>query len=200
MGPDRHGIFAGDDPFALAVSWLEAAEAAEPNDPNAAALATVDADGAPNVRIVLIKSIVAPALRFYTNYDSDKAREISATGEAALAFHWKSLRRQMRVRGAVTKADDAEADAYYASRSLGSRIGAWASPQSQPIPERNVLEARVAEAAERFGDDPPRPPHWGGFRIEPRVFEFWADGENRLHDRFRWTKLNTGWSVSRLGP
>jgi pyridoxamine 5'-phosphate oxidase len=204
--PDRTGLFAGDDPFDIARRWLSEAEATEVNDPNAMALATVDAVGLPNVRMVLLKSIDGDAsdgaFVFYTNYGSAKAREIETSGKAALVLHWKSLRRQIRVRGAVTRQDNAEADAYFASRSLKSRLGAWASRQSEPLESRMALMAEVAKVTARYGVQPPRPPFWGGFRIAPVEFEFWADGDFRLHDRFRWTREGgTGhWQVQRLNP
>lgn len=199
---DRGGIFAGEDPFAIARAWLAEAEAAEVNDPNAAALATVDADGMPNVRMVLVKEIEAGAFVFYTNYGSAKAREIDASGKAALVLHWKSLRRQVRVRGAVAREDGPRADAYYRSRSLASRLGAWASRQSQPLGSRLALMAEVAKVTALKGADPGRPPFWGGYRITPVEIEFWADGAHRLHDRFRWTRSGPGepWQVARLSP
>jgi pyridoxamine 5'-phosphate oxidase len=199
---DRAGIFAGDDPFALARDWFAQAKVSEPNDPDAVALATVDADGMPNVRMVLLREIEDAAFTFYTNYTSAKAREIEGAGKAALVFHWKSLRRQIRVRGLVAREDGAQADAYYASRGLKSRLGAWASAQSQPIAERAVLMERLDAAVAQHGDAPPRPDFWGGFRITPLEIEFWADGEARLHDRFRWTRHapSDAWKVSRLSP
>lgn len=203
---DRSGIFAGEDPFVLAQSWLAEAEKSEPNDPNAIALATVDADGLPNVRMVLLKEIEAPAdgngaFVFYTNYGSKKAEEI-ASGKAAFVMHWKSLRRQIRVRGLVTREEGPQADAYYASRSLKSRLGAWASQQSQPLSSRTALMAEVAKITAQKGLNPPRPPFWGGFRIRPVEIEFWADGDFRLHDRFRWRRENSSqpWDVQRLNP
>ncbi|MCL4187221.1 MAG: pyridoxamine 5'-phosphate oxidase [Rhodobacteraceae bacterium] len=204
---ERGGIFAGEDPFAIARAWLSEAEASEPNDPNAIALATVDADGLPNVRMVLLKAIDADGrgdggFVFYTNLESAKGREIAATGRAAFVLHWKSLRRQIRVRGTVTPAGVAEADAYFAARSLQSRLGAWASRQSRPLESRMALMAEVARAAARFGASPPRPPFWGGLRIRPAEIEFWADGAFRLHDRFCWRRAaETGqWHVERLNP
>jgi pyridoxamine 5'-phosphate oxidase len=199
---DRDGIFAGDDPFALARAWLAEAEATEPNDPNAIALATVDAAGLPNVRMVLLKEIEADAFVFYTNYDSAKGREIAASGRAAFVMHWKSLRRQIRVRGEVSREDGPQADAYFDSRSLQSRLGAWASRQSQPLASRASLVAEVARVTLREGPVPKRPPFWGGFRIRPVEIEFWADGAFRLHDRFRWTRAQDGapWETARLSP
>jgi pyridoxamine 5'-phosphate oxidase len=199
---DRTGIFAGDDPFALARAWLAEAEGAEPNDPNAIALATVDDAGMPNVRMVLLKEIEADAFVFYTNYESRKAVEIAQAGKAAFVLHWKSLRRQIRVRGLTSREDGPQADAYFASRSLRSRLGAWASRQSQPLASRATLLAEVARMTAAHGLNPPRPPFWGGIRIAPLEIEFWADGAFRLHDRFRWTRPGPGahWSVERLNP
>lgn len=199
---DRSGIFAGDDPFALAKSWLAEAEASEPNDPNAIALSTVDADGMPNARMVLLKDIEADSFVFYTNYDSRKGQEIAGAGKAAFVLHWKSLRRQIRVRGLTAREEGAAADAYYASRSLKSRLGAWASAQSQPLSSRTALMAEVARVTARHGPNPARPPFWGGIRIIPTEIEFWADGAFRLHDRFRWTRsgINDSWSIERLNP
>ncbi|MFQ6776713.1 pyridoxamine 5'-phosphate oxidase [Cereibacter sphaeroides] len=199
---DRTGIFAGDDPFAIAAGWLAEAEPQEPNDPNAIALATVDAAGLPNVRMVLLKEIETEAFVFYTNYGSQKAVEIETSGKAAFVLHWKSLRRQIRVRGLVEREEGAQADAYYASRSLKSRLGAWASEQSRPLASRTSLLAEVARVTARFGTNPPRPAFWGGFRIKPLEIEFWADGAFRLHDRFRWRRnsLSDGWSIERLNP
>jgi len=199
---DRSGKFAGEDPFALARKWLAEAEQTEPNDPNAIALATVDAQGLPNVRMVLLKEIEAASFVFFTNYESAKAEEIAATGKAAFVMHWKSLRRQVRVRGLVSREDGPQADAYYASRSLPSRLGAWASKQSRPLSSRAGLMAEVAKITATKGTHPPRPPFWGGFRIVPVEFEFWADGEFRLHDRFRWRRRTPAdpWEIQRLNP
>lgn len=199
---DRSGIFAGDDPFALARNWLAEAEAVEPNDPNAIALATVDASGLPNVRMVLLKDIEPAAFVFYTNYGSQKGQEIAASGKAAFVLHWKSLRRQIRVRGLTSREDGAAADAYYASRSLKSRLGAWASQQSQPLASRSVLMAEVAKVTLQHGTAPARPAFWGGIRITPLEIEFWADGAFRLHDRFRWTRNSEDqrWAIDRLNP
>lgn len=199
---ERSGIFAGEDPFAIARQWLAEAETQEPNDPNAIALATVDAAGMPNVRMVLLKEIEAAAFVFYTNYESVKAQEIEATGKAAFVMHWKSLRRQIRARGALTREDGPQADAYYASRSLKSRLGAWASQQSRPLSSRAHLMAEVARVTAAKGANPPRPPFWGGYRLHPVEIEFWADGAFRLHDRFRWRRSAPGqaWDVARLNP
>ncbi len=199
---DRDGLFAGEDPFAIIRSWMAEAEQSEPNDPNAIALATVDADGMPNSRMVLLKEVEDDGFVFYTNYGSAKAEEIGATGRAAFVMHWKSLRRQVRVRGMVSREDGPQADAYYRSRSLKSRLGAWASEQSRPLSSRAALVAEVAKVTARHGTNPDRPPFWGGFRIVPVEIEFWADGAFRLHDRFRWTRTDpaSSWSVTRLNP
>ncbi len=199
---DRGGIFAGDDPFAIARAWLAEAEGTEPNDPNAIALATVDDAGMPNVRMVLLKDIEADAFVFYTNYGSRKAAEIAHAGRAAFVLHWKSLRRQIRVRGLTEREEGPQADAYFASRSLKSRLGAWASRQSQPLASRGALMAEVARITARYGTNPPRPPFWGGIRIRPVEIEFWADGAFRLHDRFRWSRnsCDSPWSIARLNP
>ncbi|PZQ99320.1 MAG: pyridoxamine 5'-phosphate oxidase [Cereibacter sphaeroides] len=199
---DRSGIFAGEDPFRIAQDWLAEATPQEPNDANAVALATVDVDGMPNVRMVLLKEIEADAFVFYTNYGSRKGQEISASGKAAFVMHWKSLRRQLRVRGLVSREDGPQADAYYASRSLQSRLGAWASDQSQPLSSRGALMSEVAKVTASKGINPSRPPFWGGFRIRPLEIEFWADGAFRLHDRFRWSRigLENAWRIERLNP
>ena len=199
---DRTGIFAGDDPFLLAREWLSAAEATEPNDPNAIALATVDASGRPNVRMVLLKDIEDDAFVFYTNYDSVKGQELAETPEAAFVIHWKTQRRQIRVRGSVTREDGPQADAYFDSRSLKSRIGAIASQQSQPLESRAQLMAAATKIGVQQGLHPKRPEHWGGFRITPYEIEFWADGDFRLHDRFRWTRESEAdsWTTQRLFP
>lgn len=199
---DRIGIFAGDNPFVIAKRWLKEAEATEINDPNAMSLATVDSAGMPNVRVVLLKDIEDDAFVFYTNYEGKKAQELLASGKAAFVIHWKSLHRQIRVRGVVTKEDGQIADDYYASRSLTSRLGAWASQQSRPLDARQTLMDAVDHQAKNHGDDPVRPPFWGGFRIAPIEMEFWADGEYRLHDRFRWTwdDVEKTWDIGRLFP
>ena len=199
---ERSGIFAGDDPFQIARDWVATAQDSEPNDPNAIALSTVDADGMPNARMVLLKEIEPEAFVFYTNYGSQKAQEIDATGKAAFVMHWKSLRRQIRVRWVVSREDGPQADAYFASRSLQSRLGAWASRQSAPLESRGHLMAEVARVTARKGPNPDRPPFWGGFRIVPVEIEFWADGTFRLHDRFRWRRSTpTGdWEILRLNP
>ena len=199
---DRTGKFAGEDPFAIARAWLAEAEQSEPNDPNAIALSTVDADGLPNARMVLLKDIEDAAFVFYTNYSSQKAQEIDGAGKAAFVMHWKSLRRQIRVRGIVEKEDGPAADAYYKSRSLKSRLGAWASDQSSPLSSRGALVAKVAKVTAQHGTNPNRPPFWGGYRITPLEIEFWADGDFRLHDRFQWRRetVESSWKVVRLNP
>ncbi len=199
---ERTGIFAGDDPFAIARAWLAEAGVVEINDPNAIALATVDTDGMPNARMVLLKDVEDGAFVFYTNYESAKAREIDQAGKAAFVLHSKSLRRQLRARGPVTREQGPQADAYYRSRSLPSRLGAWASRQSRPLRSRAALMAEVAKITTLKGIDPDRPPFWGGYRITPIEIEFWADGAHRLHDRFRWTRAgpDAAWDVVRLNP
>lgn len=199
---ERSGIFAGEDPFALIRAWIEEARGSEIADADAAALASVDPDGLPNVRVVLMRKIEADALYFFSNYESAKGRELLSSGKVALVFHWKSLKRQIRVRGLVEKEDGDIADAYYAQRPLGSRIGAWASQQSRPLESREKLQREVSEQQSLHGEDPARPPYWGGFKILPLEIEFWADGLYRLHDRYRWAreKVNGSWQIQRLYP
>lgn len=199
---DRDGIFAGDDPFAIARAWLAEAEASEVNDPNAIALSTVDADGLPNARMVLLKEIADDAFVFFTNYESAKGTELDGAGKAAFVMHWKSLRRQLRVRGLIERESAAASDAYFATRSLKSRLGAWASAQSRPLSGRGALMAEVAKVTARFAGNPPRPPHWGGYRLIPLQIEFWADGAFRLHDRFVWSRRDpaSDWAIVRLNP
>ncbi|MFY2825037.1 pyridoxamine 5'-phosphate oxidase [Ruegeria sp. MALMAid1280] len=199
---ERGGIFAGADPFEISDRWLAEAKDSELNDPNAIALATVDPDGMPNVRMVLLKEIESDAFVFYTNYESTKATELESAGKAAFVMHWKSLRRQIRVRGTITRENGPQADEYYASRSLKSRLGAWASKQSQPLSSRSALMAEVAKVTAKLGPNPPRPPFWGGYRLVPTEIEFWADGAFRLHDRFQWRRDQVGsaWEVQRLNP
>lgn len=199
---ERTGIFAGDDPFALSRRWLEEAEKSEPNDPDAAALATVDRNGMPNVRVVLMRGVEDNGFVFYTNYTSAKGQELEQAGSAAFVIHWKSLRRQIRVRGPVARIDPRQSDAYFNERPVQSRVGAWASRQSTPLQSRETLIAEVERLTETLGDTPPRPEHWGGYRITPLEIEFWADGEFRLHDRFRWTRADrmSGWTIDRLFP
>ena len=199
---DRSGIFAGDDPFALARDWLAEASETEINDPNAMALSTVDATGMPNARVVLLKDIEEGAFVFYTNYTSAKAAELESAGKAAFVIHWKSLGRQIRARGIITREDGEKADAYYASRSLKSRQGAWASDQSKPLSNRETLERALDDAIAKHGDDPARPPFWGGYRLTPLELEFWCDGPARLHDRFQWRRasVDAPWDIARLNP
>lgn len=189
------------DPHELFQDWMADAEKSEINDPGAMSLATVDGDGLPDVRMVLLKEHDSRGFVFYTNFESRKGQEILAHRKAALCLHWKSLRRQVRVRGTVEIVSDAEADRYFGSRPKGSRIGARASDQSRPLDARSTLEARVRELEEAYGDGPvPRPSNWSGFRIVPSEIEFWRDGEFRLHDRFRFTRVGEGWSAVRLYP
>lgn len=199
---ERTGIFAGDDPFAIARAWLVEAEKSEPNDPNAIALSTVDAQGMPNARMVLLKDIEEESFVFYTNYGSAKAQEIDGAGTAAFVMHWKSLRRQIRVRGHVIREQGPAADAYFESRSLKSKLGAWASEQSQPLGSRTELLATVTKITAQHGPFPKRPKFWGGYRLFPAEIEFWADGAFRLHDRFRWSRETSEkpWKIQRLNP
>ena len=189
------------EPFGVFAEWFKAAEAAEPNDPNAMALATVDADGMPNVRTVLLKGYDEGGFVFYTNYESAKGRELLATQKAALNFLWKSLGRQVRVRGDIATVSPAEADAYFCSRPRGSRIGAWASQQSRPLELRFALEKAVAAYTARFAiGEIPRPGYWSGFRLTPREIEFWSAGTFRLHDRVVFRRAGEGWEKTRLYP
>ncbi len=193
-------IEAGE-PFALFGQWLEEAKAKEPNDANAMSLATVDADGLPDVRMVLLKGFDDQGFVFYTNTQSAKGAELEANPKAALLFHWKSLRRQVRIRGEVSRVTDAEADAYFASRARQSQIGAWASDQSRLLPDRFALEKRVAEFGLKFGlGKIDRPSHWSGYRVVPSAMEFWRDRAFRLHDRVRFVRAGDGWTASKLFP
>jgi pyridoxamine 5'-phosphate oxidase len=192
-----------DDPISLFAGWLKEAEKSELNDPTALSLATVDAAGMPDVRMVLLKDFDAEGFVFYTNFDSAKGQEILQSRKAAMGFHWKSLRRQVRIRGNVEIVSDAEADEYYASRARGSRIGAWASKQSRPLESRFALEKEVAKYAAKFGISKiPRPDHWSGFRIVPVSIEFWKDGAFRLHDRVVFSREadDKPWVTTRLYP
>jgi pyridoxamine 5'-phosphate oxidase len=196
-------IFDRDEPFALFSEWLEDAAKKELSDPNAMALATVDSDGLPDVRMVLLKGSDPEGFVFYTNRESAKGEQLAAMQKAALCFHWKSLRRQVRVRGVIEPVSDEEADAYFASRPRDSRIGAWASQQSRPLESKFALERAVAREAARFGlGTVERPPYWSGYRLQALSLEFWRDRPFRLHDRlvFRRTNLHSPWAVSRLYP
>lgn len=190
-----------DDPISIFDTWLREAEAGEPNDPNAMALATADAQGRPSVRMVLLKGHDDRGFVFYTNRESRKAGELAENAYAALLFHWKSLRRQVRVEGPVTRVTDAESDAYFASRGRASQLGAWASDQSRPLDERSTFEARYAAMEQRFdGQDIPRPPHWGGYRVAPDVIELWEDRPGRLHHRRLFSRTDSGWNEGLLFP
>ena len=202
MEPLTSGDFTeAAEPWALFADWFAEATRSEPNDPNAMALATVDPDGLPNVRMVLLKGTDPGGFVFYTNTESNKGRELAATPKAALVMHWKSLRRQVRARGPVTRVSNEEADAYFQSRPRDNRIGAWASQQSRPLESRFALEKAVAVNAAKFAvGEVPRPPHWTGFRIAPVSIEFWHDRPFRLHDRVVFTRQGEGWLKNRLYP
>jgi len=190
-----------DDPLALFDAWFVEARASEPNDPEAVALATADADGRPSVRMVLLKGHGADGFVFYTNQDGRKAADLGANPHAALLFHWKTLRRQVRIEGAVSHVTDAESDAYFASRSRDSQLGAWASDQSRPLDTRTTFERRVEDARARFeGADVPRPPHWGGYRVAAERIEFWQDRAARLHERRLFVRAGQGWTEGLLYP
>ena len=194
-------IFERSEPFALFAEWLEAAKASEPNDANAMTLATVDASGLPDARMVLLKDVDGRGFTFFSNQESAKGEQLWAQPSAALLFHWKSLRRQVRVRGTVEPVSAAEADAYFASRARESRIGAWVSDQSRPLASREVLEAGVAAETARFeGEEVSRPDRWIGWRVVPQQIEFWRDRPFRLHDRLRFDREGDGWTWTRLWP
>jgi len=194
-------LLSETDPFALFDAWLKEALQKEPNDANAMALATVDADGLPDVRMVLLKDVDPEGFVFYTNLESAKGQELAANPKAALLFHWKSLRRQVRVRGAVTPTTPEEADAYFATRARPAQLGAWASAQSRTLPDRLALEKKIAEVGLRFGlGKVPRPPHWSGFRVAPQSIEFWRDRPFRLHERLVFERAEGGWATRRLFP
>ena len=199
--PNASDFTVFDDPFALFAQWFAEARAAEINDPEAMALATVDAGGLPDARMVLCKQADAEGLVFFTNIESAKGRELAATPKAAALFHWKSLRRQARFRGAVTMLDEAAADAYFRTRARESRIGAWASQQSRPLESRTRLEELFVDYSARFGDgEIPRPGYWRGYRLAPEQIEFWLNGDFRLHDRIAFTRTGDGWRRERLFP
>jgi pyridoxamine 5'-phosphate oxidase len=203
-GPiDDGGIGVRDDPFALFDAWMEEAKKSEPNEANAMAVATADAQGRPNVRMVLLKEANASGFVFFTNYDSTKGGELAANPNAALCFHWKSTARQVRVRGPVSKVSEAESDAYFASRAKDSQIGAWASHQSRPMEGRFAFEKEVAKYAAKYAlAKVPRPPCWGGFRLTPLEIEFWRNKPFRLHDRLVYRRASTSepWRTERLFP
>ena len=197
----RNDFTEADEPYRLFAAWFAEAEKSEPNDANGLALATVDTDGMPNVRMVLLKGFDESGFVFYTNFESAKGKEILASMKAAMCFHWKSLRRQVRIRGPVELVSKEEADAYYATRARGSRIGAWASKQSRPLESRFALEKAVAEYTLKFAvGEIPRPDHWSGFRLAPRTIEFWHDRPFRLHDRILFSRAGDGWEKTRLYP
>ena len=192
---------AATDPFALFDAWLAEARASEPNDPEAMAFASADAEGRPSVRIVLLRSVGPQGFGFFTNLDSRKGGELVANPNGALAIHWKSLRRQVRAEGPVEPVSEAEADAYFASRSRESRIGSWASDQSRPLESREAFEARYAQMQQKFeGQDVPRPPRWSGLRLVPHTIEFWTDRPHRLHERRLFTRADSGWDEGLLYP
>jgi pyridoxamine 5'-phosphate oxidase len=201
--PDDAALFAENEPFALFERWFKEAREKEPNDPNGMALATADASGFPDVRMVLLKGFDAQGFVFYTNAESAKGRQLEANPRAAAVLHWKSIRRQVRLRGLIEAVSDAEADAYFKSRDRGARLGAWASQQSRPLEDRLALEKRIAEFAARFGlGEVPRPQHWRGYRLAPLAMEFWRERPFRLHDRLSFTRDAPGqaWAKSRLYP
>lgn len=190
-----------ESPFTIFHIWMNEAKASEPSDPDAACLATVDSDGFPNARVVLIRRIDERGFCFFTNTKSQKGNELTTSPKAAINFHWKTLKKQIRIRGNIVRVSDAESNEYYASRPLGNRIGAWASLQSQPLAKRQDLIDRVKMHEEKFGNNPPRPDHWGGYRLLPLSIEFWHEKEHRLHSRLRYQKNEKGdWETSELYP
>lgn len=202
--PDDAVLFAESEPFDLFARWFKEAKEKEPNDPNGMALATADERGMPDVRMVLLKDVSPAGFVFYTNAESAKGRQLEANPQAAILFHWKSLRRQVRARGPISPVSDEAADIYFQSRDRGARLGAWASEQSRPLQDRLALEKRIAEFAARYGlEEVPRPPHWRGYRLSPLAMEFWRDRPFRLHDRLVFTRRDAqaaGWEKCRLYP
>jgi pyridoxamine 5'-phosphate oxidase len=199
----RHGLSeaeAGDDPLALFHRWFDQAAAAGQNEPNAMTLATATPDGKPSARIVLLKIADQRGLAFFTNYRSRKGRELAGNPVAAVVFFWPAVERQVRVEGTVEVVSEAESDEYFATRPVDSRLGAWASEQSGILPSREELGRRHQELVDRFGDQVPRPPHWGGYRLVPAEWEFWQGRPSRLHDRLRFRKMSGGWARERLAP
>jgi pyridoxamine 5'-phosphate oxidase len=192
----------GSDPIAFFHQWFREAQAAGIDDVNAMTLATVDVEGRPHARIVLLKGLEEAGFTFFTNYESAKGHQIDGSPHAALVFFWKDLERQVRIEGIVQQVSAEESDAYFQSRPIGSRIGAWASPQSSPIAHRQILEERVTHFEEQYGDEIPRPSFWGGYRVQPLLIEFWQGRSNRLHDRILFTRAELGveWEICRLAP
>jgi len=190
-----------ESPFSVFHIWMSEAKASEPSDPDSACLATIDPNGYPNARVVLIRKIDERGFCFFTNTHSQKGNELDTFPKAAINFHWKTLNKQIRIRGDIVRVSDAESNEYYASRPLGNRIGAWASLQSQPLPNRQDLIDRFKIYEDKFGNNPPRPDHWGGYRLIPTSIEFWQEQENRLHSRLRFDKNEKGdWETSELYP
>jgi pyridoxamine 5'-phosphate oxidase len=204
MATDQQGqpmIDLSNDPYDLFATWMEKAQSSELNDPNAMTLATATPQGVPSARIVLLKSWDRHGFVFYTNLESRKSGEIHANPNVALLFHWKTRKRQIRIEGVASQVSDAEADAYFETRPRLSRIGAWASDQSRPLPERKMLEQRLEKAVAQYAEAPvPRPPHWSGWLVRPRAIEFWEDRDYRLHDRVVFTQSDVGWGATRLYP
>jgi pyridoxamine 5'-phosphate oxidase len=191
---------AAADPFKQFARWFDDALRAELHLPNAMTLATANSAGRPSARVVLLKGVDADGFVFYTNYESRKARELAVNPYASLVFLWTPMERQVRIEGVVEKVSAEESDEYFDSRPLGSRLGAWASPQSMPLPSRLTLASKVAAIMLRYGTAPPRPPHWGGYRVRPDAIEFWQGRPDRLHDRLRYVKQDTSWKIERLAP